>query len=99
MGGLAGDDADYRAMSTKKVGHIYKQAGNRIVIIGVGGVKDAPTALQKIQAGATAVQVVTAIRGEGPKVAGNINRGLVEWMDRNRVKSLQEIIGTDTSNY
>ena len=92
-GGLSGDDAKYRAMSTEKVAHIYRQTQGRITIIGCGGVKDAATALEKIRAGATLVQVVTAIRGEGTAVAGNINRGLVADMQREGVKHISELVG------
>lgn len=93
MGGLAGDDADYRKMATDKVAHIYKEAGDKIEIIGVGGVKNAETARDKILAGAKAVQVVTAIRGEGPSVASNINKGLLDFMRREGIKNLEEIRG------
>lgn len=92
-GGLSGDDPDFRKMSTEKVAYIYRNVGDRLKIIGVGGVKDAESALEKIMAGASLVQVVTAIRGEGPTVAGRINRGLVEFMEHEGVKSIQELVG------
>lgn len=92
-GGLSGDDPDYRKMATEKVAHIYKEAGGDLEIIGVGGVKDWQTALEKIQAGATMVQVVTAIRGEGPSVASKINRGLVAFMEREGIRNISELVG------
>jgi len=93
-GGLSGDDPVYCAMATEAVRRAYTETGGRIQIVGVGGVKDAATALEKIQAGASAVQVVTAIRGEGPTVADRINRGLAEWMEREGVRSLADAVGT-----
>lgn len=93
-GGLSGDDPEYRRMATEKVAYIYAQTGGRLEIIGVGGVKDGRTALEKLQAGASLVQVVTAIRGEGPGVANRINRELLEWMDREGVRHLSEVIGS-----
>lgn len=93
IGGLSGDDPDFRRMATEKVAHIFRQAGDRLQIIGVGGVKDAETALEKIRAGARVVQVVTAIRGEGPAVARKINQGLVAFMQRERIANLSEIVG------
>ncbi len=94
-GGLSGDDPDYRKMATEKIRHIYKQAGDSLKIMGVGGVKDPDTALEKIRAGATALQLVTAIRGEGTAVACNINRGILEYMETEGISSLSEIVGAD----
>ena len=92
-GGLSGDDFGYRRMATEKVAHIYRETKGAIEIIGVGGIKDAETALEKIQAGAKAVQVLTAIRGEGPTVAGRINRGIIDFMEKEGIKNLSEIVG------
>jgi dihydroorotate dehydrogenase len=93
VGGLSGDDPDFRQMATEKVAHIHHVAGNRLEIIGVGGVKDAQTALEKISAGARVVQVVTAVRGEGPTVARDINRGIIRWMESEGISSIDEIVG------
>ncbi len=97
-GGLSGDDTEFRAMSTRQIAHIHRQATDELAIIGVGGVKDAATALQKIRAGASALQLVTALRGEGLGVANAINRGLLAWMDRYGVKELENIRGIDVHN-
>ncbi|MEQ9618483.1 MAG: quinone-dependent dihydroorotate dehydrogenase [Deltaproteobacteria bacterium] len=95
IGGLSGDDEEYRRMTTRQVAHIYRQAGDKLDIIGVGGIKDAGTALEKIRAGAKALQLVTAIRGEGPGVAGKINMGIADYMSRHGIKSIDEIVGID----
>jgi dihydroorotate dehydrogenase len=92
-GGLSGNDEDFRKMATDKIAYIYKQAGDRLEIMGVGGVHDTETALDKIRSGAKLLQVVTAIRAEGTTVAGRINRGLVEYMEKEGIKSLNEIVG------
>lgn len=98
-GGLSGDDPVFRRMSTQAVAHIYKSAGDKLTIIGMGGVKDGPTALEKILAGASAVQVNSAIRGEGPGVAGKINRGLIELMDQRGVKQISDLVGQEHTKY
>lgn len=98
-GGLSGDNPNFRRMATEKVAHIYKETNGAIEIIGVGGVKDTKTALEKIKAGAKIVQVVTGIRGEGTTLPGRINRGLAEWMDRERVKNISEVVGVEASKY
>ena len=94
-GGLSGDDPEYRKMATEKVAHIYRGTQGRIDIIGVGGVKDAQTALEKIKAGAKVVQVVTGIRGEGTALPGRINRGIVDYMEKEGIKNINELVGQD----
>ncbi len=94
-GGLSGDDPTYRNMATEQIAYIYRETKGSIEIIGVGGVKDAETALQKIKAGAKVVQVVTGIRGEGTALPGRINRGLVRYMEKEGVKSIEELVGVD----
>jgi dihydroorotate dehydrogenase len=96
-GGLSGDDEDYRRMTTEIISHIYRRAGDKLEIIGVGGVKDAETALEKIKAGAKALQLVTAIRGEGTAVAGKINRGIAAYLDSEGISSLDKMVGIDSN--
>jgi len=98
-GGLAGDDPGYRRMATEKIAHIYKEAGHGLEIIGVGGVKNSSAALEKIMAGARVVQVVTGIRGEGTTLPGKINRGIIDFMDREGVKDLSELVGTSAKDF
>lgn len=99
QGGLSGDDPDFRRMSTETIAYIYHASCGRIPIFGIGGVKDTGTALEKIMAGGRALQLVTALRGEGPCVAGNINGGLVNFMDKEGVKSIQEFVGVNAHLY
>jgi len=98
-GGLSGDDENFRKIATKTVAHIFKAVGNKLVIIGAGGVKDAATVLEKIKAGATIVQVVSALYREGPAVAGRINRGLVEWMEKEGVSKLIDMRGIEAEKH
>lgn len=98
-GGLAGDDPEYRRMATEKIAHIYREAGDRLEIIGVGGIKNPASALEKIQAGARVIQVVTGIRGEGTTLPGKINRGIIDFMDREGVKDLSELVGTSAKDF
>jgi Dihydroorotate dehydrogenase len=65
-------------------------------ILGVGGVKDGASALEKFRAGASLVQVMAGLRGEGLGVAQKINRQLVAWMERSGVSSIAEIVGLDS---
>ena len=92
-GGLSGDDAEFRRIALEKVSHIYKVTGGALEIIGVGGVKDAQTALNMIEGGAKVVQLVTAIRGVGTTVPGRINRGLIELMKSKGYRNLEDARG------
>jgi len=94
-GGMSGNDLEYRALSTSVISHIYRTTGGEVEIIGVGGVSDTASALEKLRAGAKALQIVTGLRGEGLSVANSINRGLLRFMDKNGIKDLSEITGSD----
>lgn len=98
VGGLSGDDEDFRALSTRQIAYIYTRSEGRVPIMGAGGVKDCATALEKIRAGALPLQIVSAIPGEGPGVLGRVNRELVDYMDREGVKSIQDLLGIDAYN-
>lgn len=98
-GGLSGDDPVFRKMATEKISHIYKETGGKMEIVGVGGIKDAATVIEKMKAGARVVQVVTAIRSEGPSLPGKINRGISLYLDQEGIKSINEIIGSDHHSY
>lgn len=93
-GGLSGNDTEYRKMATEKISHIYRETGGKMEIIGVGGINSAETALEKIRAGARVVQIVTALRGEGPSVANTINAGLLAYLEREGLTSITQLVGT-----
>lgn len=95
-GGLSGADPDYQRRARATVRHIYEQAGDKLGIIGVGGIGSARLALEMIGEGASAVQVVTAIRPSKGKVAANITRGLSDFLDREGVANVRELIGANT---
>ncbi|ELZ95357.1 dihydroorotate dehydrogenase 2 [Haloferax mucosum ATCC BAA-1512] len=64
-------------------------------IVGVGGVSDAESAYRKIRAGASIVQLYTGMVYEGPAIARNINRGLVERLERDGFDSVADAVGVD----
>jgi dihydroorotate dehydrogenase len=91
-GGLSGPPLRRRA--TEVIRTIYRRTSGRLPIIGVGGVDSTQTALEKIQAGASLVQIYTGLIYRGPGLVRQINRGLSRWMDRLGVKSPTELVGT-----
>ncbi|MGB7431278.1 MAG: quinone-dependent dihydroorotate dehydrogenase [Ahrensia sp.] len=86
-GGLSGRPLFERA--TIMLAKTRQRAGNDLAIIGVGGVDSAETAKQKIEAGADAVQLYSAMIYAGPKLAHTINRGLRRLLDRDGVNSVR----------
>ena len=68
---------------------------NRYRIIGIGGVFSAEDAYRKLRAGASLVQLLTALVYEGPGVVGRINRGLCRLLERDGLRSVDEAVGVD----
>ncbi|WP_255171604.1 quinone-dependent dihydroorotate dehydrogenase [Natrononativus amylolyticus] len=64
-------------------------------IVGVGGVDSAESAYEKIRAGASLVQLYTGFVYNGPATAREINRGLIELLERDGFSSVEEAVGAD----
>lgn len=64
-----------------------------IPIIGVGGIQTGLDAVEYMMAGASAVQVGSAVYNEGPEVFGRLDRELQEFMDSHGYKSVKEMVG------
>jgi dihydroorotate dehydrogenase len=75
-GGLSG--RPLRARANTVAARLYRQLANRIPIIGAGGLSDPTEAVERIRAGADALQVYTAFIYRGPALIGEIVRGLAE---------------------
>ncbi len=90
-GGVSG--LPLRARATEVVRHIYQQAGDRLDVIGSGGVHDLDSLLEKLFAGASAVQIYTALIYRGPALINYLNGQLAGWMESNGVESLNDIRG------
>lgn len=75
-GGLSG--APLRQRSTEIIGYIARATGGRLPIIGVGGITDAASAGEKLDAGATLVQLYTGLIYRGPFFAAEVARALAD---------------------
>ncbi len=64
QGGLSG--LPLLALSTRQLARLHVLTGGRIPLVGVGGVHDGPSALSKIRAGASLVQLYSALVYQGP---------------------------------
>ena len=78
-GGLSGKPL--RARSTEVIRHIHTQTGGALPIVGSGGIFNARDAWEKMQAGASLVQLYTGLVYEGPRLARTIVEGLLELRD------------------
>ena len=92
-GGLSGEPT--REHSLDLIRHAYKKYGDRLTIIGVGGVFSAEDAYAKIKAGASLVGLITGLFFEGPRLVGRINRGLVELLKKDGFSHISEAVGAD----
>lgn len=70
-------------------------AGAELPLIGVGGIGNAAQAWQRIRAGASLVQLYSALVYEGPGLARRIVRGLEHLMQRDGFASIAEAVGTE----
>jgi dihydroorotate dehydrogenase len=73
-GGLSG--APLKEISTRMIAHINQQTNGRLPIIGVGGISSPEDAREKLDAGASLVQVYTGLIYEGPKLVQTIAKNL-----------------------
>ncbi|MED1915483.1 quinone-dependent dihydroorotate dehydrogenase [Bacillus thuringiensis] len=92
-GGLSGRPLTER--STAWVKEIYQEVGDKVPIIGVGGIYNGEDAYAKIRAGASLVQVYTGMIYQGPGIAKQINKKLLKLMQRDGFKHISEVIGVD----
>ncbi len=85
-GGLSGRPLFHR--STAMLARVYQATGGRIPLIGIGGIDSSATALAKIEAGATLLQLYTGLIYEG---AGLIRRIKAHLADHARVQGMATI--------
>lgn len=76
MGGLSGKPLTNR--STEVIRFLSEKSNKSFPIIGVGGIHSAKDALEKLDAGATLVQLYTGFIYEGPKLVKEINKALIK---------------------
>ncbi|MDJ0859899.1 MAG: quinone-dependent dihydroorotate dehydrogenase [Dinoroseobacter sp.] len=91
-GGLSG--APLFERSTRVLARFSHLTDGAIPLIGVGGVSNAEEAYAKIRAGATAVQLYTALVYKGISLAGDIAKGLDHLLERDGYATLADAVGT-----
>ncbi len=89
FGGLSGPCV--KPIGVRAVYEVYREV--EIPIIGVGGITTGRDALEYMMAGASAVQVGTAVFLRGIDVFSKINREIEDWMRRNGYERIDELVG------
>lgn len=91
-GGISG--APVRSLSNNLIAKTYQHYGDKLMIIGVGGILSAEDAYQKLRLGATYVELITGLIFNGPSFIEDINRDLTKLMQRDGFRHISEVIGT-----
>lgn len=92
-GGLSGEpllDA-----STAVLAKVRRIVGDKVTLIGAGGVHDGASAYKKIRAGASLVQLYTALIYEGPGLVARIKRELVQLLRADGFENISDAVGID----
>ncbi|MGO4573750.1 quinone-dependent dihydroorotate dehydrogenase [Microvirga sp. 2TAF3] len=82
--------------STKLLAETFLRVERKIPLIGVGGVDSAEAAWAKIRAGASLIQLYSAMVYKGPGLIGEIKQGLLTILERERI-SLDQAVGRDAA--
>ena len=91
-GGLSG--APVKPLALKALRDFRAASGGEIALIGVGGIANAHDAWERIRAGASLVQLYSAMVYEGPGIARRIAAGLAERLKREGFANIAEAVGS-----
>ena len=92
-GGLSG--APLKPLALEALRQFRRAGGGEIPLIGAGGIATADDAWERIRAGASLVQLYSAMVYEGPGIAARIARGLGQRLKREGIASIMEAVGTE----
>ena len=92
QGGLSGAPLRERALHV--CARLYRATGGKVPLIGVGGVTTAQDAYARIRAGASLIQLYTAVLYQGPLVARELARGLAALLERDGL-TMAQAVGLD----
>ena len=93
FGGISG------AVANKKYTKFFKYIGralhDKTILISVGGIECANDVYERIKAGASLVQIYTALIYEGPSMCKNINEELIKLLKQDGFQNIKQAIGKD----
>ena len=91
QGGLSGRPLFARSLKT--VGYVSQRLVGRLPIVAVGGISSADDVIAMMRAGASLVELYTAVVFQGPGLIKRIKRDLVERMEQDGVNQIQAYVG------
>ena len=95
-GGLSG--APLFERSTRVLARLYRETGGKMPLIGAGGISSADQAWQKLRAGASAVQIYSALIYRGFSLAAEIAQSLDQRLAREGI-TLAELTGSGAADW
>lgn len=94
-GGLSGPPL--KEMALRLLGEVYRASGGKLTLIGVGGIESGDDAYARIRAGATLLQLYTALVYHGPILIPRIKAELAYLLRRDGFGAVAEAVGADHS--
>ncbi|MCL4146604.1 UNVERIFIED_CONTAM: hypothetical protein GTU68_048460, partial [Idotea baltica] len=93
-GGLSGKPLREKSLEfTRK---LSSRLDNKIPIIAVGGIFNSEDVIDSIRAGASLVQLYTSLTYKGAALINKINRDLFDYLKKEKIHSIQDLIGIDS---
>lgn len=89
IGGLSGKPLKQRSLEVLR--EIRQLTDGKLKLIAVGGIETGEDAYERLKAGASLVQIYSAIAYEGPGLASRINGELNDLLERDRVESVMHL--------
>ncbi len=96
-GGLSGPPLF--PLSTRLLAKVYLRTEGKLPLIGVGGVHSPETAIAKLEAGATALQLYTALVYEGPSLLGRLKTALLRHLETTGLPDLRALTGRQAETW
>lgn len=97
QGGLSG--APLFDMSTMVLAKMYRRTKGRLPLIGVGGISSGEAAWQKIRAGASLVQLYSALVYQGPKLVWDIRHHVAEQLTKGGYNNVADAVGAGANEW
>lgn len=93
VGNFSGKPTEKRSNELIKLA--YKKYGDKLIIIGCGGIFNAKDAYKKIKLGSSLCQLITGTIYEGPQLVAQINLELMDLLKKDKLAHISEAIGVD----